>query len=196
MHATGTTRPPGRPCCPPPDRWPAGTLAAAGTIPALTMNVTTTLVVSQGHHPANNRSVIPTRAYESGSGHGHDAAPAGRLPLSRSPPVAGVTAQPPPPAPPAARALRVAPRRVLRPRPCPAETSAGGTGKNQRAGHRPARQAPAVTPATSQQPGCQLDQKGSKPLPSAQSLRRNKSFHVIPNQARHLQSLDGPFHMS
>ena len=59
------------------DRWPAGTLAAAGTIPARTMNAHATLVFSQGHHPANHRSAIPTRVYESGSGHGHDAAPAG-----------------------------------------------------------------------------------------------------------------------
>jgi hypothetical protein len=62
-----------------PNRWPAGTLAAAGTIPARTMNASATLVFSQGHHPANHRSAIPTRVYESGSGHGHDAAPAGHL---------------------------------------------------------------------------------------------------------------------
>jgi hypothetical protein len=59
------------------NRWPAGTLAAAGTIPARTMNASATLVFSQGHHPANHRSAIPARVYESGSGHGHDAAPAG-----------------------------------------------------------------------------------------------------------------------
>jgi hypothetical protein len=60
-----------------PSRWPAGTLAAAGTTPARTIEVSPTLVISQGHHPAKHRSAIPTRAYESGSGHGHDAAPAG-----------------------------------------------------------------------------------------------------------------------
>ena len=32
------------------NRWPAGTLAAAGTIPARTMNASATLVFSQGHH--------------------------------------------------------------------------------------------------------------------------------------------------
>ena len=67
-------------------RWPAGTLAAAGTIPARTMNAYATLVISQGHHPANNRSAIPTRVYESGSGHGHDAAPAGHPHPPRPPP--------------------------------------------------------------------------------------------------------------
>ena len=39
------------------------------------MNAPATLGISQGHHPADNRSAIPARAYESGSGHGHDAAP-------------------------------------------------------------------------------------------------------------------------
>ena len=68
------------------DRWPAGTLAAAGTIPARTMNASATLVFSQGHHPANHRSAIPTRVYESGSGHGHDAAPAGHPHPPRPPP--------------------------------------------------------------------------------------------------------------
>jgi hypothetical protein len=67
-------------------RWPAGTLAAAGTIPARTMNAHATLVIGQGHHPANHRSAIPTRVYESGSGHGHDAAPAGHPHPPRPPP--------------------------------------------------------------------------------------------------------------
>ncbi len=43
------------------------------------MNVNVILLTSQGHHPANQLSAIPTRTYESGksgSGHGHDAAPA------------------------------------------------------------------------------------------------------------------------
>jgi hypothetical protein len=71
------------------DRWPAGTLAAAGTIPARTMNAYATLVFSQGHHPANHRSAIPTRVYESGSGHGHDAAPAGHPHRPRPPPGPG-----------------------------------------------------------------------------------------------------------
>jgi hypothetical protein len=68
------------------NRWPAGTLAAAGTIPACTMNAYATLVFSQGHHPANHRSAIPARVYDSGSGHGHDAAPAGPPPPPRPPP--------------------------------------------------------------------------------------------------------------
>lgn len=51
-----------------------------------TMNASATLVISQGHHPANHRSAIPTRAYESGSGHGHDAAPAGHPHPPRPPP--------------------------------------------------------------------------------------------------------------
>ena len=70
-------------------RWPAGTLAAAGTIPARTMNAYATLVFSQGHHPANHRSAIPARVYESGSGHGHDAAPAGHPHPPRPPPEPG-----------------------------------------------------------------------------------------------------------
>src|SRR5258706_15328815 len=74
-------------------------LAAAGTIPVRTMNASATLVFSQGHHPANNRSAIPARVYDSGSGHGHDAAPAGHPHPPRPPP--------PPPAPPM-RALAAA----------------------------------------------------------------------------------------
>ena len=70
-------------------RWPAGTLAAAGTIPARTMSSYATLVISQGHHPANQRSAFPTRAYESGSGYGHDAAPAGHPHPPRPPPEPG-----------------------------------------------------------------------------------------------------------
>jgi hypothetical protein len=85
---------PGPAVLPASSRWPAGTLAAAGTIPERTMNVHAILVISQGHHPANHRSAIPTRVYESGSGHGHDAAPAGHPTRPRSPPVAAVTAKP------------------------------------------------------------------------------------------------------
>jgi hypothetical protein len=70
-------------------RWPAGTLAAAGTIPARTMSSYATLVISQGHHSANQRSAIPAREYESGSGHGHDAAPAGHPHPPRPPPQPG-----------------------------------------------------------------------------------------------------------
>ena len=67
-------------------RWPAGTLAGPGTIPARTRNAHATPVISQGHHPANHRSAIPARVYESGSGHGHDAAPAGHPHPPRPPP--------------------------------------------------------------------------------------------------------------
>jgi hypothetical protein len=41
------------------------------------MNAPATLVIGAGHHPANHRPAIPARVYESGSGHGRDAAPAG-----------------------------------------------------------------------------------------------------------------------
>ena len=58
------------------------------------MNVNATLGISQGHHPANNRSAIPTRAYESGSGHGHDAAPAGHPHPPRPPPRPGNPREP------------------------------------------------------------------------------------------------------
>ena len=86
---TRTRAAPARARLPARSRWPAGTLAAAGTIPARTMNAYATLVFSQGHHPANNRSAIPARAYESGSGHGHDAAPAGHPRPPRPPPEPG-----------------------------------------------------------------------------------------------------------
>src|SRR5438876_8657090 len=50
------------------------------------MNASATLGISQGHHPANHRSAVPARAYESGSGYGHDAAPAGHPHPPRPPP--------------------------------------------------------------------------------------------------------------
>src|SRR5262245_59885166 len=103
-----------------PSRWPAGTLAAAGTTPARTIEASPTLALSQGHHPAKHRSAIPTRAYESGSGHGHDAAPAGHPHPARPPPAgAALTALAAtiigrPAAPPQGRLRR---RRASAPRP-------------------------------------------------------------------------------
>jgi hypothetical protein len=104
-----------------PSRWPAGTLAAAGTIPGPPMNASATPVISAGHHPANYRSAIPARAYESGSGHGHDAAPAGHPHPGRSPPDPARRYGPPRPAAsiigsrrPASRAPAASPRRALR----------------------------------------------------------------------------------
>ena len=53
-----------------------GTLAAAGTIPARSVNAPATPVRSEGHHPAGTRPAIPTRVYESGSdGGSRHAAP-------------------------------------------------------------------------------------------------------------------------
>src|ERR1022692_3738097 len=79
------------PACPPRAGGLPGTLAAAGTIPDPPMNALAILVISAGRHPAKRRSAIPTRAYESGSGHGHDAAPAGHPHprRSRPPPLHG-----------------------------------------------------------------------------------------------------------
>jgi Transposase DDE domain group 1 len=77
------------PACPPRAGGLPGTLAAAGTIPGPPMNALAILVISAGYHPANHRSAIPARAYERGSGHGHDAAPAGHPHPQRSPPAPG-----------------------------------------------------------------------------------------------------------
>ena len=98
-------------------RWPAGTLAAAGTTPARTMNAYATLVISPGHHPANHRSAIPTRAYESGSGHGHDAAPAGHPHPPRPPPCPAIPPGPCPRRPSSAPIRDMGTQRI---RPAPA----------------------------------------------------------------------------
>jgi hypothetical protein len=93
---TGSARRPakpgrtGRPA--PRNRWRAGTLAAAGTTPGSSVNARANLVGSEGHHPAHQRSAIPTRVYESGSGCGHDAAPARHPYPPRSPPVQAISA--------------------------------------------------------------------------------------------------------
>jgi hypothetical protein len=77
------------------------------------------------NHPADNRSAIPTRAYESGSGHGHDAAPAGHPHPPRAPPDPATpgTPCPSPPVVPASGppgvkgAFGVAPRALRAPGP-------------------------------------------------------------------------------
>jgi hypothetical protein len=136
-------------------RWPAGTLAAAGTTPARTIEVSPTLVISQGHHPAKHRSAIPTRAYESGSGHGHDAAPAGHPHPPRPPPPAiAVPSGPCPrrpssaPASPASRAP-AASLRKLRERSAPLDPAQPGAQIRRPSGHghTPACPEPPSKPA-------------------------------------------------
>jgi hypothetical protein len=136
-------------------RWPAGTLAAAGTIPARTMNAYATLVFSQGHHPANHRSAIPTRVYESGSGHGHDAAPAGHPHPPRAPPRPHHYSRPMP-APPSSAPVRPhqgrlrrrcassasAPRPLTRPSRAHESGAYQGMGTPQPAHNRPSKPAP------------------------------------------------------
>src|SRR6266567_2660108 len=155
-------------------RWPAGTLAAAGTIPARTMSVNTTLVISQGHHPANNRSAIPTRAYESGSGHGHDAAPAGHPHPPRSPPAPSITPVSPggrhhrgPAGPPQGRLSASAPPSAPRPL---TRTS------------RPRAPAPIRGSAHA--------------CPDNPPRYRIKNPPNVTSHAQELQSLDEPLHMS
>ena len=161
-----------------PSRWPAGTLAAAGTIPARTMNVNATLVISQGHHPANHRSAIPTRVYESGSGHGHDAAPAGHPHPPRPPPRPRHLC-PPMPAPsiigtrqPASRAP-AASLRKLRERSAPLDPGQPGARIRRLSGH-------GHTPACPEPP------QHTSP----------KTTQTTETLARHLQELDEPLHMS
>ena len=74
-----------------PSRWHARTLAAAGTIPVTAVNAAGRLSCrSEGHHPANDRpAIIPACVYDSGSGHGHDAAPACHPHPARPPPRRG-----------------------------------------------------------------------------------------------------------
>jgi hypothetical protein len=157
------------------DRWPAGTLAAAGTIPARTMNAYATLVLSQGHHPANHRSAIPTRVYESGSGHGHDAAPAGHPHPPRPPPEPG--------------------HQEL---PCPGRpSSAPGSPRQGRLRRRPGERSAHLDPGRRSHDPWQLsrtrDQTGTPAFPA-------RLHHTTPqtttNQAQNLQSLDVPLHMS
>jgi hypothetical protein len=157
-------------------RWPAGTLAAAGTTPARTMNAYPTLVISQGHHPANHRSAIPTRAYESGSGHGHDAAPAGH---------------PHPPRPP--------PCPAIPPGPCPRRPSSApirDMGTPRPAHNRPSK--PAPKPPRPPKPRRTNLQKLDEPLhmsaqirspraknPQLRGMRQPKVHDREPRQAEH-----------
>ena len=73
------------------DRWRAGTLAAAGTIPVIAMSAHAILAGSEGHHPASCRPAIPIRVYESGSGGSRHAAPARHPHPPRPPPWCVVT---------------------------------------------------------------------------------------------------------
>jgi hypothetical protein len=110
------------------------------------MNVNATLVFSQGHHPANHRSAVPARAYESGSGHGHDAAPAGHPHPPRPPPRTGSPRSPGRPHHPRAAAP---PQGRLRRRPASAPRPLTRTGRprnRQPSGLR------AACPATDQNP--------------------------------------------
>jgi len=158
-----------------PSRWPAGTLAAAGTIPVTPVNAYATLVQSQGHHPANHRSAIPAREYESGSGHGHDAAPAG-------PP-------PPPPPPPGPGTPGT---------PCPGRpiVPAGGTPASKGALRRRFASAPGpLTPGTARviwQRSRPWGQPGTPPHPSH---KHGQTSDHDTNQAQEQQKLDDPLHM-
>jgi hypothetical protein len=159
-----------------PSRWPAGTLAAAGTNPARTMNATATLALSQGHHPAKHRSAIPTRAYESGSGHGHDAAPAGHLHPPRPPPRPGNPGNP---------------------MPCPADCPGGrppgikgASGVAARALRAPGPRAPARVIWQRSRP---RDQPGT---PRTRQANPGKPSDHGTSQAQQQQKLDRPLHMS
>jgi hypothetical protein len=157
-------------------RWPAGTLAAAGTIPARTMNAHATLVISQGHHPANNRSAIPARVYESGSGHGHDAALAGH---------------PHPPRPPPAH-----PNHGL---PCPGRAIIGSPAARVKAacgvtsGERSAHLDPGHRPHDQWQLSRTRDQTTT---PAIAASPHTTTTQTTKNQAQDLQDLHAPLHMS
>jgi hypothetical protein len=153
-----------------PSRWPAGTLAAAGTIPELTMNAHATLALSQGHHPANHRSAIPTRVYESGSGHGHDAAPAGHP-------------HPPRPPPPAAHARP--PHYRL-----PATRVQGACGVASE------RSAPLDPGHRSRDRGSYQDMGSDRHAPLPHTKYAIKPKKLTKTQLRTLQKVDGPLHMS
>ncbi len=157
-------------------RWPAGTLAAAGTIPARTMSTYPTLALSQGHHPANHRSAIPTRAYESGSGHGHDAAPAGHPHPPRPPPE---------PRHPGSRAL-AAPHHRL---PAARVKAAYGVAPGERSAH--------LDPAAHSHDPWQLSRtRDQTATPTFPAIPYDITPQTTKNQAQDLQSLDVPLHMS
>jgi hypothetical protein len=158
-------------------RWPAGTLAAAGTIPARTMSAYQMLAISQGHHPANQRSAIPTRAYESGSGHGHDAAPAGHPHPPRPPPPGHpLRPMPAPPIiehPPARLKGACGVARKLRERSAPLDPGQPGARIRRLSGHE-------HTPA----------------CPELPQQTAPKTTQITETPAHHLQKLDEPLHMS
>ena len=156
------------------NRWPAGTLAAAGTIPARTMNAYATLGISQGHHPANHRSAIPTRVYESGSGHGHDAAPAGHPthPARHQNPATRAPA----PWPPIIGSRQPASR--------PPAASPGERSAHLDPGHR--SHDPWQLSRTRDQAG----------TPNVPRQPHDTTPQTTTNQAQDLQSLDVPLHMS
>ena len=139
-----------------------------------TMNASATLVISQGHHPAHHRSAIPTRAYESGSGHGHDAAPAGH-PHPPRPPPAGSS----PHGPGADRTIvgsvlpaPRAPPASLRERSAPLDPGIPSHGRPAISARTQIRTPPNAYPANDEHP------------------------QTVRNHPRQLQSLDAPLHMS
>ena len=139
------------------------------------MNASATLVFSQGHHPANHRSAIPTRVYESGSGHGHDAAPAGHPHPPRPPPEPGH---------PGSRAL-AAHHRL----PAARVKAACGVASGERSAH--------LDPGHRSHDPWQLsrtrDQTGTPTFPAQP---HDTTPQTTTNQAQNLQSLDVPLHMS
>ncbi len=187
-----------------PSRWHAGTLAAAGTIPVTAVNAARRPSCrSEGHHPANDRPAIPTRAYESGSGHGHDAAPACHPHPPRPPPHPAVTwwvpgAEPAgPPLRRQGRSLRSrrcrdraapgpGPRRPLRPLP----------GSNHGAGHSlpgHRRQAPTGSPpATPPQPATATPRHAARPAAAAlkPAPQQTKTARHSTSQAQEARKLD------
>ncbi len=193
-----------------PSRWHAGTLAAAGTIPVTAVNAARRPSCrSEGHHPANDRPAIPTRAYESGSGHGHDAAPACHPHPPRPPPHPAVTWWVPgaePAGPPLRRQGRsLRSRRCatgLRPALDPGDlcgpsraattgqaTACPATGARHPPGHRrpPLPSPPPPRPAT---------RPGQPPLPSNQPHSKPKPHVTAPARPRKRESLTEPLHMS
>jgi hypothetical protein len=153
-------------------------LAAAGTIPARTMNASATLVISQGRHPANHRSAIPTRAYESGSGHGHDAAPAGH-PHSPRPPPRPRHPSRPMPAPP-----------IIGTRPPASRAPAASLRKLRE------RSAP-LDPGQPDARIRRLSGAWAHPcLPRTAPANQPKTAQTTETSARPLQRLDEPLHMS
>jgi hypothetical protein len=157
-----------------PSRWPAGTLAAAGTTPARTIEVSPALVISQGHHPAKHRSAIPARAYESGSGHGHDAAPAGHPYRPRPPPA-----------------------HSLPHGSCPDRTIVGSGLPAPRAPAASLRERSApLDPASPSHGGAAIRARTQIRTPANAHPAGDQNPETVSNHPRQLQSLDRPLHMS